>query len=110
MPLPLNKLPPDVRIPISEAEPGAIVGPLRRGDDKYDLIQVIERKPPTLVPLDMVKEQVRVELSRARLQAAGSNYVRQLRDTYEVKIFNDRVRGDANLGVAADPHAGHNHG
>ena len=111
MPLPINNLPEDVRVPMAEAQPGAIVGPLRRGDDRYDLIQVIERNPPALVPFDMVKEQVHADLSRARRQTASLDYVRQLRDKYEVKIYSDRVRGELNFATASapDPHEGHDH-
>jgi len=92
MPLPLDRIPADVRVPMADADPGDIVGPLRRGDDKYDLVQVIEHVQPALVPFDAVKAQVKTELFRAKAERAKADYVRELRDKYEVRVFDKRIR------------------
>jgi len=102
--LAFNSLPEDVRPSMAEAQLDVVVGPLRRSDNRYDLVEVIERNPPTLVPFDSVKAQIRAELLRVGQQSAVVDYVRQLREKYEVRIYADRVRAERSLETMPDPH------
>jgi len=104
LPLPFNSLPEDVQPSMAEAQPGVVVGPLRRSADRYDLVEVFERNPPTLVPFDAAKAQIRAELLRVGQQSAAADYVRQLREKYEVRIYADRVRGARSFDTEPNPH------
>jgi len=91
---PVSSLPEDIRQPLAEAEPGVVVGPLRRAGRPggFDLVQVIEHKPETLMPFDQVKDRIFAQVRLAKTQSAVADYVAELREKYNVRVYANRMR------------------
>jgi len=89
--LPISKIPEDIREPLAHTEPGKIAGPLLRGDNQYDLVQIIDHRKEGVMPFEAVKDQIERAATMAKREKMQKEYITRLRKNYGVVLFPDNV-------------------
>jgi foldase protein PrsA len=78
--------PPQLRDKLMQAEPGELIGPIER-EDGFDIVQLIDRQPPA-------RDALRNTVIRDLLATTWNDFVAQLKQEYEVRVFADKVPED----------------
>jgi len=78
--------PAELRDGLKEAQPGDLIGPIKR-EDGFDVIQLIDRQPPQM-------ELLKRDLIRKKTAEAYNQFIAQLKQDYQVQIFEDKLPED----------------
>jgi foldase protein PrsA len=85
--MPIGRMgPAELRDGLKEAQPGDIIGPVKR-EDGFDVVQLIDRQPP---PLDGLKR----DLIIGKSSEAYKQFIAKLKEDYQVQIFEDKLPQD----------------
>ncbi|HZJ29594.1 MAG TPA: peptidylprolyl isomerase [Solirubrobacterales bacterium] len=75
-----------VQSAIDEAEPGALVGPIEAGNEFF-LIQVEQRNPAGVQPLEEVREQIEQQVSQQLAASAQNEFINSYIDVWTARTF-----------------------
>lgn len=70
---------------------GEVAGPIKLGD-MYVIIQLIEKTPEKIRPLEEVRSQIEGDLRIEQQRSIQQAWVAELRKFYNFKVYEDRVR------------------
>jgi len=85
--MPIGRMgPAELRDGLKEAEPGDLIGPVKR-EDGFDVVQLIDRQPPQM-------ELLKRDLVISRTSEVYNQFVAQLKEDYQVQIFEDKLPQD----------------
>jgi foldase protein PrsA len=73
------------------AKVGQIVGPVK-SPFGYHIIQVTDKKPPTIASLASTHDQIKQTLTQQQMQQAQPLFLQQLRSAAKIEIYDDRYR------------------
>ncbi len=85
--------PQELNDAIRAAEPGDILGPIRRAA-KFDIVQLIDRRAPREIPLDEVRNGIGQRLLVEKAQQAQVQFFADLNESYQVEIFPENLPED----------------
>jgi foldase protein PrsA len=73
------------------AKVGQIVGPVK-SPFGYHIIQVTDKKPPTIASLASTHDQIKQTLTQQQMQQQQPLFLQQLRSTAKIEIYDDRYK------------------
>ena len=85
--MPIGRMgPAELRDGLKEAQPGDLIGPVKR-EDGFDVVQLIDRQPPQA-------ELLKRDLVISKTSEVYNQFVVQLKEDYQVQIFEDKLPQD----------------
>lgn len=78
--------PAELRDALKEAQPGNLIGPVKI-EDGYDVVHLIDRQPPQI-------ELLKRDLIRKKTAEAYNQFIAQLKQDYQLQIFEDKLPED----------------
>lgn len=82
--MPIGRMgPAELRDGLKDAEPGDLIGPVKR-EDGYDVVQLIDRKPPQM-------ELLKRDLIIGKSSEAYNQFIAKLKEDYQVQVFEDKL-------------------
>lgn len=85
--MPIGRMgPAELRDALKDAEPGDLIGPVKR-EDGYDVVELIDRQPPQT---DLLKR----DLIIAKSSEAYNQFIAQLKEDHQVQVFEDKLPED----------------
>jgi foldase protein PrsA len=85
--------PPELNDAIRAAEPGDILGPIRRAA-QFDLVQLIDRRAAREIPLDELRNRIGQQVIVHKARQAQVQFFADLNESYKVQIFPDNLPED----------------
>lgn len=85
--IPSDHLQPPIRQALASMAPGQ-VSPMIAVDDEFFFVKLIRSGEAEVMPLEMVREQVRTDLGQERFQQARAALLAQLRERSRIKLKN----------------------
>ena len=76
---------------ITKLKEGEISKPIEISEDTYQIIMLEKKAKEYILPLEMVRQIIRLKISDSKSEKMKQNFINSLKKKYNITLFTDRL-------------------